>query len=77
VDDMALSKKPKSNKKGPLNLGGIICLTTAIYFIYYLLAQNILPGSVSSLLSWNSDSATRHWSGTNLFSTNYFWHRDF
>jgi hypothetical protein len=59
VDDMAASKKPKLNKKGPLNLGGIICLTTAVYFIYYLLIQNILPDSVSSLLAWNNDSAKK------------------
>jgi hypothetical protein len=53
-------KKQKFNKKGSLNLGGIICLTTGVYFIYYLLVQNILSGPVHSLLSWNSNSA-RKW----------------
>ncbi|MES2216835.1 MAG: hypothetical protein V4501_00345 [Pseudomonadota bacterium] len=56
---MTTFKKQKFNKKGSLNLGGIICLTTAVYFIYYLLVQHILPGSVHSLLSWNSGSAKK------------------
>jgi hypothetical protein len=56
---MTAFKKQKFNKKGSLNLGGIICLTTAVYFIYYMLVTNFLSGPVHSLLSWNSDSAKK------------------
>jgi hypothetical protein len=44
---MFTSKRPKSS----LNLGGILCLTAGIYFTYYLLVQDILPFSISSVLS--------------------------
>lgn len=44
-------------KRHTYNLGGIICLVVAVYVIYYLLLRdNLLPFSISSVLS-----SINHW----------------
>ena len=52
-------KKQKLPKKSYLTLGGILCLSTGIYLLYYLLATNMFSAPVHSLLSWNTDSAKK------------------
>jgi hypothetical protein len=53
--------KTSLNKKRSLNLGGIISLVATVYFIYYLLLkENLLPFSISSVLTWGSEWS-KHW----------------
>jgi hypothetical protein len=50
--------KLKTTKKNTLNVGGIVCLLAAVYCIYYLLVlDDILPFSISSVLTWSSQYA--------------------
>lgn len=51
--------KKRNIKSWPtFNLGGIICLATAVYLIYYLLLKDhLLPLSSSSFSAWGG----HHW----------------
>ena len=52
-------KSSSFRQKNPLNVGGIICLSTAIYIIYYFLVQDILPCSIDSVLNHTGHAAKK------------------
>lgn len=53
--------KKQIKKEFFFNLGSILCVMTAIYFIYYLLLKDDwLSLSIASMLSW-TNHLTLHW----------------
>ncbi len=48
----------KTTKNSSLTIGGILCLSIAVYCIYYVLVSDkILPFSISSVLTWSNHYA--------------------
>lgn len=56
-----LLKKSRLYKKHTINGGGILCLITTAYALYYLLLNDkLLPISISSITTFTSHCTT-HW----------------